>query len=225
MDGNGWIKLHRDIKTHWIFNDPEYLKAWLTILLTVNFEPKKIVMQHDLTYCGRGQSILSLNSWAELFGKKWTIQRVRTFFKLLQNDNMIVSEGLKYSTRITVCKYDVYQNIQQTENILITSTKEREEIKNNISVSFETFRRSFPGTKRGLKIELANFLKKNKPEIVNQLLPALEKEKKHREILLAKKEFIPNWKDLSTWINKKCWEQEFSDQKNEAIKLIKPENY
>ncbi len=80
-----------------------------------------------------------------------------------------------------------------------------------ISVSFETFRKSFPGTKRGLKTELENFLKKNNSESIKLLLPALEKEIQYRLKLVEQNEFIPSWKNLSTWINQKCWEQEFRE--------------
>ena len=59
-------------------------------------------------------------------------------------------------------------------------------------------------------------MKKNNPEVVYLLLPALEKEKQNRAKLEQQKKydskiFIPSWKNLSTWINQKCWEQEFSE--------------
>ena len=74
---------------------------------------------------------------------------------------------------------------------------------------FEDFRKLYPGDKRGLETEFKNFLKKNKPGIANLLLPALHKEIEHRNKAQLKNMFVPGWKHLSTWINKKCWEQEF----------------
>jgi len=112
----GWIKLHRTILKHWIWSNPDYVKAWLTILLTVNHEEIKVLIHGELISCGRGQSILSLQSWAKLFGRKWTIQKVRTFFDLLKVDEMITTEGLRKTTRLTVCNYDTYQDDQQTDN-------------------------------------------------------------------------------------------------------------
>ena len=38
----GWIKLHRKIQDHWVWQDDRYLRYWLTILLNVNHESKKI---------------------------------------------------------------------------------------------------------------------------------------------------------------------------------------
>ena len=112
----GWIKIHRAISDHWIFQNESYLKAWITILITVNHEPKKVLIHGELIACERGQSVLSLSSWAEKFGKNWTIQKVRTLLLLLEKDQMIIVEGLQKTTRLTVCKYDDYQNGQQTDN-------------------------------------------------------------------------------------------------------------
>lgn len=136
----GWIKIHRKIKEHWIWKDSMYLKAWITILLMVNYESKKVLIYGELIDCNRGQSLLSLQGWTEQFGKNWTIQKTRTFFELLRSDSMITTEGLQKTTRLTVCNYDDYQDEQQTDNTQktfkqqtdnkqITTTKEREEYK------------------------------------------------------------------------------------------------
>ena len=121
---NSWIKLTRGIQKHWVFDDPNYFKAWVTILLNVNFKDGKQLIEGDLIICKRGQSILSLQSWAKLFGKGWTIQKVRTFFKLLQKDNMVKQEGLRKTTRLSVCNYETYQSEQQTANTQLTHSQQ-----------------------------------------------------------------------------------------------------
>lgn len=108
---------------------------------------------------------------------------------------------------------DNYTEVLPRENYATDMQSKGKKSKEDISVIFDQFRVEFPGTKRGLKTELENFLKKNKPEVVELLLPALNKEKNHREQLSANKHFIPEWKNLSTWINQRCWEQEFTDVK------------
>lgn len=141
----GWIKLHRKIINHWIWNDSKYLKGWLTILINVNFEDSKVVIEKELIECNRGQSLYSLNSWCNIMGNGWSIQKLRTFLKLLENDSMIKVEGLRKTTRITVIKYDDYQILQQTnnrqttrkqqaDNKLITTTKEYKESKEVVSI-------------------------------------------------------------------------------------------
>ena len=121
---DGWIKIHRKIQNNWIFKDSDYLRAWIIVLMTVNFEQKKVLISGELIDCNRGQSLFSLANWAEIFGKKWTIQRVRTFFELLRKDEMITTEGLRKTTRLTVCKYEDYQESQQRDNTEKTSTEQ-----------------------------------------------------------------------------------------------------
>jgi hypothetical protein len=158
----GWIKLHRSFLEHWLCDEYRPLtkrEAWETMLFTVNYEERKVLIKGQLYTCGRGQSLLSLQNWADKF--VWSIQNVRSFFKLLESDNMIITEGLQYTTRLTICNYDKYQDNQQTDNTPITdeqqtantpltdeqqtantpltTTKELKEIKNNIIPWRETF--------------------------------------------------------------------------------------
>lgn len=148
---DGWIKLHRSILKHWIFANADYFRAWITILLTVNHEEAKILIHGELIICGRGQSLLSLNNWAKLFGRKWTVQKVRTFFELLKNDSMINTEGLRKTTRLTVCNYDNYQDMQQTNNTQKTRKQQTDNTqtttnnknKKDIDKSISTWRDDF----------------------------------------------------------------------------------
>jgi hypothetical protein len=118
---DGWIKIYRTIRDHWIWDNPIYFKAWIAIILNVNHEDSKVEICGELIECNRGQSLLSLKSWSKFLGKGWTIQKVRTFFNLLKNDSMINIEGLHKTTRLTVCNYDIYQDMQQANNTQITS--------------------------------------------------------------------------------------------------------
>jgi hypothetical protein len=81
--------------------------------------------------------------------------------------------------------------------------------KKGIELKFEIFRSQYPGTKRGFEIEYKNFIAKSKNGDIELLLPALNKEKIHKQKLIEFKQFCPEWKNLSTWINQRCWTQEF----------------
>lgn len=109
MSEKGWICLYRDITDHWLWNDAVKLKWWLDILLSVNHKDKKVLIGNKLIECNRGQSVLSLSNWA----KRWSVSKhtVNNFFTLLKNDNMITTENLIKTIRITVCKYDTYQDV------------------------------------------------------------------------------------------------------------------
>ena len=75
---------------------------------------------------------------------------------------------------------------------------------------FNTFRKLYPGTKRGNDTEFENFKKKHKDW--KEVLPNLEKALKNqigwRKEMKAAGTFVPEWKHLKTWINNRCWEDE-----------------
>ncbi len=121
----GWIKLHRQITEHWIWKDPVKFQWWIDMLLMANHADAKVNIGYELFECKRGQSILSLKSW----GERWGVSKdtVRNFFVLLSKDNMIISENLQKSTRITICNYDTYQNdlhAEQTQSKRLTNAKQ-----------------------------------------------------------------------------------------------------
>ncbi len=106
----GYVKLFRSLRDHWIHENPVHFKAWFDILSEVNFTEKRTKIGNRFEICGRGQSLFSLESWARIFGKGWNKTSVRRFFKLLETDEMIVFENLDFrTTRITVVNYDEYQ--------------------------------------------------------------------------------------------------------------------
>jgi hypothetical protein len=121
----GWIKLHRQIKDHWLWKSDNRFKWWIDILLTVNHSDSKALVKGTLVECKRGQSIRSLESWA----KDWGVTKgaVRDFFLLLTKDEMLYTESLKVTTRITVCKYEDYQTELHVEKTQRKRRKNAEE--------------------------------------------------------------------------------------------------
>jgi hypothetical protein len=105
---SGWIKLHRQLTTHWVWDNSDYLKWWLDILLEVNHTNQKTLIKGVLFECKRGEKLYSLDTWA----KRWKTNKskVRRFLDLLQKDEMIVLKNETLTTRLTVCKYDSYQD-------------------------------------------------------------------------------------------------------------------
>jgi len=82
-------------------------------------------------------------------------------------------------------------------------------IEDNNKNIFEIFRLKYPGTKRGLETEFNNFVKKHKDSknIIPLLYPALINQINLRIQQKEKNEFTPEWKNLQTWINQRCWEE------------------
>lgn len=116
-----------------------------------------------------------------------------------------------------------YKNIRS--NNIKKQTKSEDEDFSDFETAFEVFRKAYPGTKRGYKIEFEN-LKKKYPkswcEIVPLLLPAIEREIIYHQQATAAGRFVPSYKHLQTWINNAAWETEFptipAQQSNESQK-------
>jgi hypothetical protein len=125
----GYIPLHRKIREHWIWSDPVKFRWWVDILFSVNHTSKTVNVGNKLIECNRGQSIKSIGTWA----REWRVDesKVRRFFKLLQDDGMIVTENVVKTTRLTVCNYDNY-NAQRRDNdeIMTPTRRDRDEIVN-----------------------------------------------------------------------------------------------
>jgi hypothetical protein len=151
---SGWIKIHRSITEHWLYAEKRVFskfEAWHDILLTVNYSESKCLIKGKLYTVKRGQSILSLESWANRWN--WDKSKVRRFMGLLKQDGMIDLISDSITTHLTVCKYDAYQderNANETQTKLkrisnefqttpIEEGKEYKEGKESKEILFGTF--------------------------------------------------------------------------------------
>lgn len=113
---SGWIKLHRQIQQHWLWQDKPFDRrsAWIDLLLMANHAPGKVVQGNEVIEIDRGERITSEVKLAERWG--WSRKKVRNFLQLLASDGMIedIKEARK-RTRIKVCNYRVYQDSGDNE--------------------------------------------------------------------------------------------------------------
>ena len=107
---NGWVKIHRPILEHWLWEDKPFSKgqAWIDILLQCNHSCQKVNIRNEVVTCERGESLNSIKTWAERWG--WSRGKVLRFLKLLENDMMIELDVTYKITRLKVLKYDAYQS-------------------------------------------------------------------------------------------------------------------
>lgn len=214
---NGWLKIHRKILQWEWYSDANTFRLFFHLLLKANHNSNRwqgINIQP-------GQVIVGRKKLAEEL--KLSEKQIRTSLNKLTSTNEIAIKTTNRFSIVTICKWDEHQlseNMKgpterptkgQSEGQQRATLKEGKEIKKDLVVIFEQFRHEYPGTKRGLDTELKNFLKKNDPEIVHLLLPGLIKEKEYKARLKIKNEFVAPWKNLQTWINNSCWENEFND--------------
>ena len=110
----GWIKLYRSIRKHWLWEDAEKLKWWIDILLQANHKSRKILIGNDLINIERGSFHTSILKLSE----RWQVDRktVKKFLDLLAKDNMLTIETSKKGTTLKVSNYEDYQAISECEN-------------------------------------------------------------------------------------------------------------
>jgi hypothetical protein len=104
---SGWIKLDREITSHWIFKDEWKFRNWIDLLTLVNHSEQKVNIKGTVLTCKRGETLCSLDTLA----RRWNCDKskVRRFLKLLESDSMIELKSEQITTRLTICKYDTYQ--------------------------------------------------------------------------------------------------------------------
>lgn len=90
-----------------------------------------------------------------------------------------------------------------SENVVVETVSEEEQL-------FDKFRKAYKGSKRGLPTEFTNFKKKHKDwrEVLPILLPAYEAQQAKRNAAREQGCFVPQEKNLQTYINQRCWEAE-----------------
>jgi hypothetical protein len=110
------------------------------------------------------------------------------------------------STGQSIGQSKVYIDKQETNK---QETNKQETIEQDSILIFDEFRKLYPGTKRGLETEFAEFKKhKDWNEILPRLKFIIENQIKIREEAKEKKAFIAGWQHLKTFLHQRSWEIE-----------------
>lgn len=109
---DGWIKLHRSLLDHWVWQDPVALKLWTYLLFCANFDDRKRMVGGTITTVERGDVLTSLARIAK--DTHLTVQNVRTLLRHFERDGMIAQKSTRKSTHLSICNYDSYQDSQHT---------------------------------------------------------------------------------------------------------------
>ncbi len=107
---------------HWIWSRSDYVKAWIHLLLKANWETKKALIGSKLETVKRGELITSIGKFAKETGMGE--RQVRTFWDLLEQDEMIVRKSTSNRTKITIRNYDRYQDVGQTSDTQVTNARQ-----------------------------------------------------------------------------------------------------
>ena len=106
---NGWVKIYRSM-LYWEWADvPEMVALWVRLIIRAAHDDQQ---WHGQTIT-RGQFVTTLDKLAAETGI--TVRQLRTCLDRLKDSNQIVTQTTNKNTIITICKYDSYQDQDETE--------------------------------------------------------------------------------------------------------------
>jgi len=231
----GFISLHRSLLENPVFAHQTALKIWIWLLLKAShkkrFVPIKVGKGEAIVTINVGEILFGRLKAEEELGidgstiYKW-IKKFEEQFEMIS-----IKSSSHYSV-ITIVNWEEYQAkeengssnvaaIEQQSSSNVTYKEQhcntdnnvnnvnKETNSQNLKIQFEEFRVLYPGTKRGLNTEFQQIKKHSDyKEIIPTLKETIQKHIKHRSHLNKIGEFVPQWKNLQTWINQRCWEEE-----------------
>lgn len=104
---NGWASVHRDLLDHWIASDPEFMAAWVRMILLANHAENKTMFNGSLITIERGQFIFGLNEFSQQ--SKMSLTKLRRFMKLLESNSLISRQKTNKYSIISIVSYDSRQ--------------------------------------------------------------------------------------------------------------------
>lgn len=220
----GWIKLQRDIMSHWIAQDNEYLAVWIRMLSEANYEAQTKMFNGQVITVGRGQFIFGLDSYAEK--TKVSVMRLRRLVDLLEKHQMINRVKTSKYSLISIVNYDKYQadnrqttGTQQAGNNTIRSKESTEVKETNLvdssestavdfqGIEFERFWRNYP-TKKAKQPAKKAFLRLVKGKRESQVRFYVDLVLSYHLDCMERGEIGADKLHATTLINQKRWEDD-----------------
>lgn len=112
---SGYIKLHRNIEHHWIWQNPRRTQWWIQLIFMAAWEPQQVSFGNETFTLQRGQIATTYRILTGRFS--CTNQAVFNFLAILEKHKMIIKETSHKMTLITIVNYELYQqDIVVSEN-------------------------------------------------------------------------------------------------------------
>ena len=109
----GYIKVYRDIREHWIWENSDYFKAWIDLIMMAQHEDRELLFNNEILKIPKGSFVTSVRRLADRWS--WDKDRVLKFLRKLQASGMIDRKADRHKTVITLIKYGFYQSSGRTK--------------------------------------------------------------------------------------------------------------
>lgn len=109
----GFLKLHRTLQDASFAGRPEYMAAWIHILMLATHKPRKAMLGNASVSLTVGQFISGRKALAERVGV--TEKQMRGLLSFFEKEGMISKLSSRAGTIFTVCNYSIYNEKQGQE--------------------------------------------------------------------------------------------------------------
>jgi len=109
----GYIKLFRSLQDCAFANRPEFMSAWVHILMLASHKPRKAMLGNKPVMLTHGQFISGRKALAERVGV--TEKQMRGILDFFEQDGMISKSSSRAGTIFTVCNYSFFQSNEGQE--------------------------------------------------------------------------------------------------------------
>lgn len=107
----GWVKLHRQIRNHWVYQNPVFLQIWIEFLLLANFDRAESLINGKFIVLKKGQFLFGRRKFAQRLGcSEW---QLRAFITAASSAGMIATRKFSKYSIISITNYDLYQENRQ----------------------------------------------------------------------------------------------------------------
>ena len=225
----GYISIQRKLREHWLYKEDRAFskfEAWIDILYEVNHTDNKFLFDGSLVEVKRGSTITSLRKMSEKW--KWSITKVNTFLKMLEEDEMLIVKKDTKKTLLTVVNYDFYQSEkckkEQQSNTEVTQKRQqsntevtqKETNNNELIITNNELKENIYMKHFNLvltKIEYENIIAEYPKDIVDETIDAINNtSKKYCEGRVSFNLLLRNWVKRNYKLNKT------ENKSNEVVK-------
>jgi predicted transcriptional regulator len=180
---------------------------------------KGLIIKQEGTSFLKASDYFILESELDTKQSLGTLQKQEDTKQSLEDTKLSLVEQTKQSLEDTKQSLDYNNN----NNNIRDNNNNNNNIDRNSKIKeykdiFEESRKIYKGTKRGCNTEFEVFIKhKDWQEVLPMLKAAIQREIQYIEGLKREGKFAPEYKHFKTWLNQRCWENEFLSTDNKVI--------
>lgn len=119
----GYIKLHRQITDHWLWdNDEPFDKrsAWIDLLLMASWKTGTRDFKGQIIEQRRGDVVTSMKSLSMRWG--WSEGKVRRYLDALSKDGMLTKKRQSHGVVLTIENFSFFQDERRTDGSSLGSS-------------------------------------------------------------------------------------------------------